>query len=642
MATDPAPAKPAQIGALIATAFSVQLGVSSIRVLFPLAYALRERSGTITVAAFTLLIFLAPALAGPLRRAVGGRVGVATALSGLVATTLAMQFARPIHFWLAAMATAFALIGWTLLLHAFRSNGSQLGGVFAISFVGGLTLDTAVHAAFATWDPAWQPGALPAIAAVALSAALVATIPSAMAAVHGQAGETLFRQVLPASALGPFLLVNILFLQNVAFADSLAGISLAKGAAVVLAGDTLSIAAIAWGVGRESPRFRIMAGAVLVALAWFVTGLHGLAAGAALVAASAIAGPLLAGALSRGGPPSGGTAWRTSIAVSMGTVLFIASAFLYQIHVTNPLPFSNRFIPPLAALLLARAPAGAAFAAVPIPRRVVALPLAFLVIVPLAVSATLPGTAVVRGDGRNLRILDWNVHSAVGANGMLDPAALAAVIERQQPDVVVLQEISRGWTIAGTIDLAEWLSSRLGLPYAWAPAADGQFGNVVLSRLPILRAEAVPLPYGSGPQHRSFVRVDVSLGSGTTATVIGAHLENGGGTGTRAQQIRRILTYLGNAPRTIIAGDMNMQPSDADLALFENAGLQSAQDVTGNGALSSARDPNFPGDRPDWIFGTKDVSFSHLGGAICGSCSWFPAPRPTGARLRTFTRSGFA
>ena len=56
---------------------------------------------------------------------------------------------------------------------------------------------------------------------------------------------------------------------------------------------------------------------------------------------------------------------------------------------------------------------------------------------------------------------------------------------------------------------------------------------------------------------------------------------------------------------------MNMQPTDvADVALFERAGFRSAQDSTGHTQLSSARDPNFPGDRPDWIFGTPDLTFS--------------------------------
>ena len=161
------------------------------------------------------------------------------------------------------------------------------------------------------------------------------------------------------------------------------------------------------------------------------------------------------------------------------------------------------------------------------------------------------------------------------------------------------------------MDLAEWLSQRLRMPYRFAPAADGQFGNVILSRLPIVRTEAVSLPQVNGAMRRSYVLVTVSVGGGRRLTVIDAHLE--GSDPDHHDQTQRLLTDWGGAPYTVIAGDMNMQPDDPDVALFEGAGLVSAQDQAGQGSTATASHPKFPGDRVDWIFGTNDVSFSSFG-----------------------------
>ena len=60
----------------------------------------------------------------------------------------------------------------------------------------------------------------------------------------------------------------------------------------------------------------------------------------------------------------------------------------------------------------------------------------------------------------------------------------------------------------------------------------------------------------------------------------------------------------------MIAGDLNTQPNETNVTLFEDAGFRSAQDVAGDPNAPTARDPQFPGDRVDWIWGAADVSFS--------------------------------
>ncbi len=92
-------------------------------------------------------------------------------------------------------------------------------------------------------------------------------------------------------------------------------------------------------------------------------------------------------------------------------------------------------------------------------------------------------------------------------------------------------------------------------------------------------------------------------------TVVNTHLSAYAATEDRIPQVEKVLQVWNRTPRSLIAGDMNAHPGDADIALFLKSGLVSAQDVTGNPTLltfSSAE----PVERIDWIFATPEIEFS--------------------------------
>jgi endonuclease/exonuclease/phosphatase family metal-dependent hydrolase len=593
----------------------VVLGLQSIRVLIPVLYNLRERSGAVGAMSLAVLVFLSP-LAGPLIHRVSGR-GAApkVVVGGLVLSGVAMQVLHPIPLWLAAVSTAVGFLAWTLSLQALRTPGRSGGSAFAVGLLIGLSVDASVHAAFRTWDFAWQRGTGPLVVALALAAGVAALVP-AIPRIPAH-GDGRFREVLPLALLGPFVMLEVLFLQNVAFAAAATGLSLPGATAVVLLGALLAVALVlALRTVRVPLGARFLGGAVLTVLAWFLPAETGWVAVASILVAQPLASALVAMGLTRGegsSPGFSGT-WRLPVAMSLGSLAFLALMFLYQIHIDDPLPVPRQLLPAAAGVLLALAAFGGEPSfVVPQPRwAALVAPAVALVVVPLGLLLTLPVLAVSPEKGRAFRMLDYNVHSGVDGKGQVDPERLARVIEAQHPDLVLLQEISRGWVIAGTTDDASWLSYQLHMPFAWAPAADGQFGNLLLSRFPILRTDAVLLPYGAGPQHRSYLRVELDVGGGRVLTVIGTHLQNTPGTSTRRDQIRAVLDAWGKAPFTLIAGDMNTQPTEADIEAFARSGLTSAQDATGHRKESTARDPNHPGDRVDWIFGTRDLRFGEF------------------------------
>lgn len=588
--------------------------VEAIRVFITLEYGLREDAGTVIAGVVAIAVFLAPFLAAILRRVFGATGALAATVCLVAIGTVLMQAVHPIPIWIAALTTAVGLIALTLLLHCVRDRSPARGSRFAIALVLGLMLDTALQAVFATWGPLWRTGGWAVLASVVVVLLVLASLPGVIAEKTSRPSrkqrETILSSTLPILALGPLLMLELSFAQDIAFADATYGTSLLVGTVIVLAADTVAIALMMWGICQRSMIIRIALGLVVVALSWLMTGVGGPAGVIIIVALGVLLGPLLAGALSVGAESNRTAAWRTAVAAGIGMTLFAVLSLAFQVDITNPLPFSGRWVPVAAAVLVL------AFAGWPVrgstispPWRLIVLPVVLLVLVPLVLLAKGGAPALAQGNGKSLRILDWNTHSMVNSAGMLDPEAIAAVIERQHADVVTLQEVTRGWLIAGATDEAEWLARRLHMSFAWSPAADSEFGNLLLSRYPIVSSQAVPLPYVDGPQHRSFVVANIDIGDGTVVRVIGAHLESNTAR-THRTQVETMLAYAGSQQPTIIAGDMNMQPTEPDVPLFGAAGFHSAQDTTGNSALSSATNPNFPGDRVDWIFGTKDVTFS--------------------------------
>jgi endonuclease/exonuclease/phosphatase family metal-dependent hydrolase len=75
---------------------------------------------------------------------------------------------------------------------------------------------------------------------------------------------------------------------------------------------------------------------------------------------------------------------------------------------------------------------------------------------------------MISGNGSTVRIVTFNVRGAVGPDGNVDPDAIADSIIALEPDVVLLQEVTRGWVIHGTMDLLEYLQARLHMTYASA------------------------------------------------------------------------------------------------------------------------------------------------------------------------------
>ncbi|MFQ5350406.1 MAG: endonuclease/exonuclease/phosphatase family protein, partial [Thermoanaerobaculia bacterium] len=252
--------------------------------------------------------------------------------------------------------------------------------------------------------------------------------------------------------------------------------------------------------------------------------------------------------------------------------------------------------------------------------------------------------AAVETDGP-IRVLTYNLHQGFDVDGRLAPEALAEVIESERPDVVALQEVTRGWLVTGGLDLHSWMVRRLGLAGRFAGTADPQWGNAVLSRLPILASVYHRLPPKDLPLRRGVLDVMVETRRGPLRLLC-LHLHHHKPDGAiRVEQIEALLGIWGGSPGTLLLGDFNAEPGSAAIQRLRRAGLHDASALLDPGRRGTTT--RLHRRQIDWVFATPDLEFEATAVRYSKASDHLPVattvrftPRFTGAAPPTAAREG--
>ncbi|MBE7216932.1 MAG: endonuclease/exonuclease/phosphatase family protein [Caulobacteraceae bacterium] len=129
--------------------------------------------------------------------------------------------------------------------------------------------------------------------------------------------------------------------------------------------------------------------------------------------------------------------------------------------------------------------------------------------------------------------MTYNVHGCVGLDRRLDVERVAAVIAREAPDVVALQELDVNRARSGGVDQARAIAERLGMAVSFNSAlirvrvAEERYGDAILSRLPMRAVRSGPLPRPPGVpglEDRGALWCEVELAAGARLQVVNTHL----------------------------------------------------------------------------------------------------------------------
>jgi endonuclease/exonuclease/phosphatase family metal-dependent hydrolase len=189
------------------------------------------------------------------------------------------------------------------------------------------------------------------------------------------------------------------------------------------------------------------------------------------------------------------------------------------------------------------------------------------------------------------RVATWNIHSAKGRDGVVDLARIARRLDAC--DFIGLNEVraAPGWSGP---DQAEQLGRSLHAGWLFMPYEKrwgrDEFGNGIVSALPVSDWIRLPFPYTSAKGHGNLSVFTVDW-NGTSVRVIVTHIDR---QADRLPQLRAALERFNSlAGPTILMGDLNTTAADPDLAeLLASPGVV---DVL---ASKTARPT---GDRIDWI-----------------------------------------
>lgn len=592
----------------------VLIGIQELRAFLALVtFRLYDTEGLAPGAtALVALAVMASGLGGVVAARRGGwaqAVRAVTALLAAVRVAEQLVLDPAVDLRLAAAGSAlFAILLSLVLTGARRAAAARAATAFAVLLA--LAADTAVRTLGGTLDLSWRQDAtamtlalVPPAIALALALLRPAESAAATPAPAAHTGSWL--------ALGAWLALHLLVFSNAASLAARAGMPLARAGAFVVGGTVLALLAAALVQRWDNSPWRTVEAAgltvagVLVALrtepdAWFgyLVGPPGMAV-------------LLFGMLA-----SAPARARRGLLAGLWGVVFLVPTYLWYGRFEQPVgPGEELLAPGLAAVLVA-AGLWSAWRSrrepLPVPGRWLAAGMLLAAAAGLA-AAQWPGTppaAATAPAADVVRVMTYNVHQGFNTAGRLDPESLARVIESESPDIVALQEVSRGWLVTGGLDLFDWLARRLGMNGVFAGTADAQWGNAILSRYRLSYADRHALPPAELPLRRGLLEVRVDTASGETIRVLSTHFHHRRSErAVRLVQAEALLEIWAGSPATLVLGDLNSDPASEPIRRLRAAGFHDASELLPLDRRATMVKPTHS-RQIDWIFATPDLELA--------------------------------
>jgi endonuclease/exonuclease/phosphatase family metal-dependent hydrolase len=533
--------------------------------------------GPIALAIFSFSFF-----AGLLKRVTGSYQLMLFTASGLGLARLLVQvqWSEPlINLITTAVGTIFFGIFLAVYIDHMRSGGSKSIGSMVTGLLTGFILDTALHGIFETYDLMWQSDftiLLITIILVLLHWLTITAFPRHEVPETGTGSTT-----WPWLTFGPFLFLQMVVLQNIARYTVITGWLPPYIFSLVLltqiAGLFISVLLLRKNLVKMP--VVLAGGIILIVCTVFPFPSQSWLAAMLLLLEQLSISILLVTILT--GVTGGDNTRSGSITAANGTgfllfgILTLAYYAVYQIN----LPYANTVLEVVSAVLIALC---ALVSFLKTGNRTMVMktswvtPLLVLVllVIPLIKIIFYEKPTATEGNGFPVTVMTYNLHNGFNANGDLDMEALAVVIEENNPDIVALQEISRGWLVSGRADMLEWLSQQLDMPYISGPTEGQLWGSAILSRYPVVESTNYELPPRDLFLRRGYLVTKFDIGNGEILTVIATHLHHlSEDSEIRQQQVPVILETWDNTELTIITGDMNAEPYSPEIKLFREAYL---------------------------------------------------------------------
>lgn len=173
----------------------------------------------------------------------------------------------------------------------------------------------------------------------------------------------------------------------------------------------------------------------------------------------------------------------------------------------------------------------------------------------------------------SLVVMSYNIQGhATLVRGRDHIEGVAKVIRDAKPDIVGVNEVHRRTWQSRFDDHLAQLAELTGMTAVYSPSFSffgGQFGNAILTRGKVVRAEALDLPTVGEP--RTLLKADIEIAGeridfNVTHVAAWASMNQE----TRNDQLQCAVRSL-KGPRAIVVGDLNAPPESAEIKSFVQA-----------------------------------------------------------------------
>jgi len=192
----------------------------------------------------------------------------------------------------------------------------------------------------------------------------------------------------------------------------------------------------------------------------------------------------------------------------------------------------------------------------------------------LALSVFLTFSLVNADEGKELRLLSYNIHAGIGTDKVYDLERIAAVIKSTNPHIVALQEVDKETKRSRGIDIAKKLGELTGMKSVFGASIEiggGEYGNAILTTLDIVKTETLLIPQKIEVEQRSILSANLAF-NGATIQVLATHLCHRETTNRVAAAEFIVAQQAPAGSTSFVIGDLNALPDSRPLEILATAG----------------------------------------------------------------------
>jgi endonuclease/exonuclease/phosphatase family metal-dependent hydrolase len=578
-------------------------------------------SGPYSLALFALAVFAFVLLLPAIQRITGSRVIIAVSGFGIVLMRLAMQFISEPVYLIVLSTTGIIMFLWffTAWIRSGFDYDREYPPVMAAGFPIAILIDVSSRSLLMSYDFVWRKNTW-ALLAIA-GASLVILILLWLAVVHGkkesEEGEPGFMRSLFITGIGPWLYLGMALYQNPAATAGLTGMTDMQ-VNIIICITTAAGAFIGAFIAIRPQKYRFAIAfplsLILILSTWGIVEAKGVPI--YLICAGAVSMWVLPGFIFAGSSEKKHGMFGTSFGMFLGFIFLLVLIFLNANFKMLGVSIAAAVIVSVVAVLASlshmesinwkNSKTGLSLVGI------------FCIIaigaVDIMALAYKPPLTHWLFQGKNIRILTYNIHQGLDAEYRMNLEGIINEITKFNPDIVCLQEVNRAQLSNGLVDCLMPVSHALGMSYVFGSNHDdGQYGNAVLTRYPIKDSDNLRF-FNNSTETRGTLHAVIKTKQAedimSDLNIFVTHLDHiSGPKNVREKQAREVLEFWAKKSRAVIVGDLNAEPDTAEMKPFYASGLKDALEPSGNKYVKTFWEGyGEPAMKIDYVFISPDLN----------------------------------